>query len=762
MNILSLNMWFNKLIRQFFFNIDQVVYNFISELYDLLISIARTSVLTQGDIIEMADKVYKLLTVFMVFKVTLSLITYVVNPDEFSDKNKGLSKLGSNIIISLSLLILTPYIFSYAYELQTIILEDNTLATLIFETDSENSEDNSVINTAGDLMAYYTMSPFFSPNVSILELSDCVNLKQNDVNYECTGVTKKDDGTYVADSQNGGTDKETLVALSYGSNQSFSSIDVVNYVVGMDRRNLGLFFRQEMALGTTDKDEAFVMEYKMIFSTTVGIVVVLLLLSYCMDVGVRSIKLAFLQIIAPIPILSYVDPKSSKDGLFKKWYDMCFKTYLSLFIRLLALYFAVYLIGKVDSMVDIVDGTYVTNGYIKIFIIIGALMFAKQLPNMLKGLGIKLDGDGKFTLNPLKKFEENAFGGKNITGMARGGLVGLAGAASGAGIGRGLSGAWRGLTSGKGWKETGKAEAEMNKKMRQARLDGSTFRGRLGNKISGALGLPTRTEAIGEQKHDIQDRIRTHEDEIKRNQEAKKRIESEKKQKKEAEHLTERKRSAKMISDSVGAIKSVASDKLATISGASGDKYRRLETDSRVLNNNIGHYRNSEGAIITHSEFSGLNDTEKNKWDIITEEMASTATTKFAKYKDDGWFDLVTEVHEGKVSDATIRGKLDAAVALIGTTENKEAAQVIQELEETATEKGTSFGEELKNRMGAAKGELTAVETRETIIDSEYVQELESIDKTIEEETIEKERLDEQIRNLREEETAAKANDSVM
>jgi len=135
-------------------------------------------------------------------------------------------------------------------------------------------------------------------------------------------------------------------------------------------------------------------------------------------------------------------------------------------------------------------------------------MFAKQLPKMLEGLGIKLDGDGKFTLNPLKKFEEGALGGKNITGMARGALVGTAGMLSGAGVGAGLSGAWRGLTSGKGWKETGKTTAEMNRKMRQAKLDGSTFGGRLGARFAGTMGMPTTSERLSAQDKNLEERIK--------------------------------------------------------------------------------------------------------------------------------------------------------------------------------------------------------------------------------------------------------------
>lgn len=417
MYILSINMWFQTIMKQFFFGIDQIVYNFISSIYDLLITIARTSVLSQAQIIEMADRIYNLLAVFMIFKVTFSLITYVVNPDDFSDKSKGVSKLGVNIIISLALLVLTPYIFNYAFRLQTIILEDNSLAHLVFGTNQncggEGQEEcaGDFLNTAGDEIAFLTMQPFFTPNTSILELQSCVDMIDPDtgkVRKECSGLNDK----YEVESK-----KNTMASL-------FEDEDMIllkNYVVGINNRNLGLMFRQDLAVAKTDvetadksySDTVFIMDYKYIFSTVVGVIVVLLLISFCMDVALRSIKLAFLQLIAPIPILSYIDPKSGKDGMFKKWYQMCLKTFISLFLRLLVLYFAVYIISMVSrgNLVDIVDGSYQTNGFVKIFIIIGALMFAKNFTKILEGLGVKLDGDGKFTLNPLRKMENQMAGG---------------------------------------------------------------------------------------------------------------------------------------------------------------------------------------------------------------------------------------------------------------------------------------------------------------------------------------------------------------
>ena len=77
-----------------------------------------------------------------------------------------------------------------------------------------------------------------------------------------------------------------------------------------------------------------------------------------------------------------------------------------MFIRLLAIYFAVFVITQLVDLqfVDAVTGVRSdVNAFVKVFIILGALLFAKQLPKLLEDLtGMKLGG-GKFTLNPMKK-----------------------------------------------------------------------------------------------------------------------------------------------------------------------------------------------------------------------------------------------------------------------------------------------------------------------------------------------------------------------
>lgn len=478
-------MWFWKIMRRFFLSLDSVLFNFIDVLYDLLMSISRTSILTQGEIAQFAQRIELLLGIFMLFKLAFSLITYIVNPDDFSDKQKGFGKLIQSAVISLLMLVLVPYIFQMAFNLQTKVLEGNVLAKLILGEDDEADGNDNFLNTAGEEMAFSVMLPFFKPNYSInnssgVDLADCINI------YESQG----DKNVFST---------KCKTALSKAG---METTPLENYSAGITERSLGLTFRIEAALSTTGDDdtEDFLIDYMAPISTVVAVVVCLLLVTFCIDIGVRNVKLAFLQLIYPIPVISYMDPKNGKDGLFKKWYQMCFSTFLSLFIRLLALYFGVYIISKVGSLgvYDVVTGSQITNGWVMIFVIIGVLMFVKQLPKILENLGIKLDGDGKFTLNPLKKLEEGAIGGKYLSRMpkaAAGAAIGLGmgavGTATGAGAGKWFTGMTSGLANGLKGKKMGeihKGQLDANKRMREAIANGSTFLGRRRTQISGAIG----------------------------------------------------------------------------------------------------------------------------------------------------------------------------------------------------------------------------------------------------------------------------------
>ncbi len=665
------NMWFTKLIKQFFFWIDKMVYNFIPTIYDLLVDIASTSILTQADIADMANRIYKLLAIFMIFKVTLSLITYVVNPDDFSDKSKGVSKLGTNIVISLAMLILTPYIFNYAYQLQTIILEDNSLATLIFGGSTE--EDRSFFNTAGDDMAYITMSAFLSPNLSWGELHECSSLIVADtgkINQAC---------------------KDALTEHTKGNNPNFTQETLTNYIAGVENNNLGLMLRQDLVLATSEieKESDFIMDYKFIFSTVVGVIIILILVTFCMDIALRSIKLSFFQLIAPIPILSYVDPKSGKDGLFKKWYEMCFKTYLSLFVRLIALYFAVYIISKVADrrLVNIIDGSYQTNIFIKIFIIIGALMFAKQLPKILEGLGIKLDGGGKFFLNPFKKLGEEAIGGKRITGAAGGAVAGLIGnkgnpfAAA--------AGALRGFTGGKGYAGGLAAQADVNRKMRDLRIGGARGVGAAFGAMASRYGLDDanlerRATRLRKNEENFTKASLKVDQDVKSMEAEKKRIQD------SNEPKNERKTRHKRMQDIVSSMEKRAKDEIELGHGGDiGKEYLTRKARAEYYENNIGHEVDIDGKKVK-----------------ITPEMAGQARQAASDYlTDQGMKEYMTQAIAGSFKDG---GKDTGKGDLTFTSQYgkyKEAIHQMGEHMDVLTE-----GDKIHAQYGQSKGEVAAIE----------------------------------------------------
>jgi hypothetical protein len=125
-----------------FFFLDKIIYQFVAYAYQLFYKIATTTIFTNDMIEAFAGKVYALIGIFMLFKVSFSILTYIVNPDEFTDKNKGMSKLATNIVTSLVMLILVPLVFNEAMTLQKIILNDNVIPNL-FST-------NTVSVVAGD------------------------------------------------------------------------------------------------------------------------------------------------------------------------------------------------------------------------------------------------------------------------------------------------------------------------------------------------------------------------------------------------------------------------------------------------------------------------------------------------------------------------------------------------------------------------------------------------------------------------------------
>ena len=94
------------------------------------------------------------------------------------------------------------------------------------------------------------------------------------------------------------------------------------------------------------KDGLYTVNYSIFISTVVGVIVALLFLNFCMDVAVRAL-IGILEIISPIPIISYIDPSKSASSMFKKWLSEVGRTWASLFIRL-SVFFGIFIISNIN------------------------------------------------------------------------------------------------------------------------------------------------------------------------------------------------------------------------------------------------------------------------------------------------------------------------------------------------------------------------------------------------------------------------------
>lgn len=453
---------FSQLIRAFFATIDNAVYNFIAIIYNLIEDLANTSILSISQMNEFASRIYALLGIFMLFKVSFSIISYIVSPDKISDNTTGMGGIIKNVLITLILILVVPTGFKLLYEAQSAILSENVIPKLLLgqDIDADNKGNEFYISpicekSAKDGKLVGEQLPYASDKGNYISLmifrssyqigaieDDQTYFTKTFLPYYCGFGESELTVSYFLQSQfyNGPIEKIEEDPESFGE----AFVDALGTALTGFANTVG---RWIFGLGPA----TYYINYNYFVSTIVGVFVVVILISMAFDVAIRSVKLTFLQLMSPIPIISYIDPKSGKDGMFKRWYTEVFKTWASLFIRFVALFFGVYLIQQLDGLYTIdPNRQYLSGGiWIKLFMLLGVLMFCKELPKLLEQLIPGMKGAGSFKLNPVKRLKEDVLGSKFIAGAAVG--AGVTGAAA---LGSAGANAIHSRMNGKNWKET--------------------------------------------------------------------------------------------------------------------------------------------------------------------------------------------------------------------------------------------------------------------------------------------------------------------
>lgn len=364
------------------------IYTLIEYMYHVFELLGRAEIIEDSFVATIYSRVGMILGVFMVFKLIFSLIQSLIEPDKFNDKKSGYGQIIKRSVISIVLLGITPSLFREAFNIQNYIVGSNSKDNVIYKLIAGSSSHNK-----GKVGRQLAGNLFFD---FVTDVKEPI-LKEgmvDDFGVSIDNATVAE-GTYIQRFQE--NNWENFQSSVLDEQKDFG--DTLDY----------------LAIKNSGK---YVIELDWFPLLVVGGTVLYIIALYCVQVAIRVVQLAYLQLIAPVPILSYI---SDPEGSFKKWTKQCLTTYLDLFIRLAIIYFVMTVISEVlDQFKNMSGVIYESAGLadekwhavllVKAFIIIGLLLFGKKVPELLKDLFPNLGGGAagfglglkKNLLDPLK------------------------------------------------------------------------------------------------------------------------------------------------------------------------------------------------------------------------------------------------------------------------------------------------------------------------------------------------------------------------
>ena len=400
------------MIRLFLSYLDRPAFMLLGLVYQLFFNVASVNIFSSDTIMKFYGRVQLILGVFMMFQLAMTILKGIVNPDSFTDSKSGANNLIMRIVTALFFLaIIVPIntgngneyakqinnnglLFGTLYSLQHRILANNTLGRIILGTSDTSSnyisfsdDDNEEnLKTSSRIFTSAVLKGFY--RINLLPEED--RPKHDD---------SKDDAVFNDNRVCQDIDDELLEAYTRVDADPNEIISMVNLTCDSDGSELGPF--QQIVNLVSPRlagNSRYILVYNGFLSTIVAFIFVFILLSFTVDVAVRNVKLAILRVLAPIPIISYMDPNGSKDNAFNSWVKTLTSTYIDLFIRLAVVYFVIFMIQDM-----IVNGIVIKHagGILGVFswiiIWIGLFVFAKQAPKFIKQvLGMKDDGGSLF------------------------------------------------------------------------------------------------------------------------------------------------------------------------------------------------------------------------------------------------------------------------------------------------------------------------------------------------------------------------------
>lgn len=491
-------------IQEGFFGIcialDSVIYGLISVVYKIFMALAGARILNSTLFNEIANKIYIVVGVVMLFVLSYALLRGIINPDGAKSGGSAPNILKSVVIAVLGLA-LTPVIFNILYQAQDVFVSNDVLGRIIFRNVNDTATyvdasgnrtslripakdqgkdinlnlndikyNEQIKNIGGSMVSTQIWKAFFRPADS--EVSP-VDIHAIDADRLINPATKLGWMTGVGlavgiaaatavSVLTAGAATPLLVAAATvatgaagvgagfaGAAATGAVIDGINDIndsltdeditlqfaytqtaAGIDGSfdYYSMFIRN--FLGIDKKGEDLKVEegepnqkvtYLWGISGIAGIFTLYAFVSFSIDMAVRAAKLAYYQVIAPVPLILQVLPSFKSN--FSKYLKSVLSTFAEVFIRISVVYIVVYLVAHIGDagQLSFVENAGLNTPEMAIAIavlIIGLVIFAKQAPKIIcDTFGIQ---SGSMNFGITKKLAD---GGALAVGAAIGGGV---------------------------------------------------------------------------------------------------------------------------------------------------------------------------------------------------------------------------------------------------------------------------------------------------------------------------------------------------
>lgn len=417
--------------------LDSIGVALLGAIYKIFYMVANATII-KGEVVKVFySRIQLILGIIMIFKLAMTILNIIINPDIIKDQKQGTGKVVTRIVVALFMLTLVipinipnaktnslnAYIndhgilFGFLYKTQDTILSENIIAKLVLGVPSDSSTSLSVNNLddVGNTMASTVLKVFVRINV-------------------------KDEDEPICDNENKGDPCPNVVCPDE-VNASHYAEDNVDPQIILDHIN------EDCGSGS---DHRYAFVYTPFLGAVFMIIMALIIAGFTVDIAVRAIKLAVLRLIAPVPIISYINPPKQGGGAFDNWTKSLISTYVDLFIRLAIVYFGLFLIRSLlDTGLDVFGGDAASNapvfyvGMAFIFIILGILVFMRQAPQFIRDvLGIKGKPMGNVGLSSMMAGTASLIGGAGLVGAGAAAMGTFRAASDAASQGKPMPSGW--------------------------------------------------------------------------------------------------------------------------------------------------------------------------------------------------------------------------------------------------------------------------------------------------------------------------------